>query len=130
MKDHPYSVLAIDTDQFLHNLIHEWKKSKSYNAISSKIISKMDIEGSEFIVLPHILVHGSLCHLDSLLIEWHDRFAAGKDVHKIRDMISTAKTYSTGCTYEFSDVDDESYMDSNFPLPNGNRTLLTIKRSI
>jgi len=35
---------------------------------------KMDIEGSEFTVLPHLLKHGLLCQgrgIDALTIEWH-----------------------------------------------------------
>ena len=35
------------------------------------LLLKLDIEGGEYTVLPHLLMSGALCRADFLLIEWH-----------------------------------------------------------
>lgn len=41
---------------------------------NSNIICKMDIEGSEFVVLRHLINHGSISKIKEIYIEFHERF--------------------------------------------------------
>merc|ERR1711935_1234018 len=41
-----------------------------------RVLVKMDIEGSEFAVVPQVMMTGSLCRVvDYISVEWHARFA-------------------------------------------------------
>lgn len=35
----------------------------------SQVVNKMDVEGFEFYLLPHLLGHGALCGIDQILLE-------------------------------------------------------------
>ena len=36
------------------------------------IVCKMDIEGAEFTVIPHLIATGVMCQFDRFLVEWHE----------------------------------------------------------
>jgi hypothetical protein len=65
------TVLATDINGLVHSVHAAWIKSSSYNVSSSKCLAKVDVEGAEFEIIPHMLAHGSLCLLDVVTIEWH-----------------------------------------------------------
>ena len=44
---------------------------RSYIRSNTHIFMKLDIEGSEYELLSHLMTDRLLCHLDFLLIEWH-----------------------------------------------------------
>ena len=52
--------VSIDTDSFI----------KQFNK-DDYIILKLDIEGGEYDVLPHLIRGGSMSYINELLIEWH-----------------------------------------------------------
>ena len=35
------------------------------------VLAKLDIEGAEYEVLPHLLLTGAICHIRYLIVEWH-----------------------------------------------------------
>ena len=52
--------------------------------MTSKVVVKMDIEGSEVDVIPDLIFNGGLAHTNLLLIEWHpraERIAERKAAH-------------------------------------------------
>jgi FkbM family methyltransferase len=61
-----YEVESIDVDDILSSIC---KKD-----LDAKIYIKCDIEGSEFIVLPKIIQSKYAKHINSIYIEWHERF--------------------------------------------------------
>lgn len=89
------------------------------------VLMKMDIEGAELKVLPHMLMQGTLCqrHINSMFIEWHERMVPSKDKQKFKlfrqsihgitgmDPNNCKPTVVIG-------VDDESYLHDGKPLPN------------
>lgn len=36
-----------------------------------KIVLKLDVEGAEYVLLPHLIEHGVMTNISRLLIEWH-----------------------------------------------------------
>ena len=47
-----------------------------------KVVMKMDIEASEYVVLPHMFGHGSFAHVNLLTVEWHSRMCPVEYVMK------------------------------------------------
>jgi hypothetical protein len=117
------TAIAVDIDLFLHHVFHFWKQSSAYNQSSSLAVAKLDIEGGEYKVLPHMLAHGSLCKIDQMLIEWHERFFpnATEDVlFAEKSLVLTTKN-ANRCRFKKVDIDDNDYADGTdkrpFPSP-------------
>ena len=68
--DHQEEVIALDISHFLHKIVKLWEGA-NYKKHTSRILAKMDIEGSEFSVIPHMLQEGSLCLINEITIEYH-----------------------------------------------------------
>jgi hypothetical protein len=126
----PQIALQIDADKFVHNLIHHWSRTTSYTN-NSIVIAKMDVEGAEYVVLPHMLSHGSLCHIDFIMIEWHlafykDAVAFDKDMEKLLHYFTGRSQF---CKFHVINLDDESYVnDTSLDLPDSSRLLTLMKR--
>ena len=123
-----YEVLALNTCDFLHVLLHKWR-SVNFQEKSSQILVKFDIEGAEFTVLPNLLFRGCLCFLNTVFIEWHDQMVEDPNIipNDIKEMVKSTQKYSkrTGCYFNGAvDVDDETYRDAQFPLPHKHVTRL------
>jgi hypothetical protein len=95
---------------------------------------KMDIEFAEFIVLPDLVVQGSLCNaVDSVFGEFHYRaplfpltFADSnrnitlkdiKDAKVYTDSLIRAMHSNANCKTIFTYGDDESYKNDGIPWP-------------
>lgn len=76
---------------------------------AAHIVAKLDIEGGEHLVLPHLLLSNALCALDYVALEMHPQTLLLE--------LSVAKLVQQGCKTEVSLDDDEKYAFSNFPLP-------------
>ena len=138
--NHPMNqtVLGIDIDAFFHEVHHAWSHSTSYSSEHSRVVAKLDIEGSEYEVVPHMLSHGSLCFIDAITIEWHDHmWPASFEYRKPQDLIAMLK-WATGtsktCKFTPLNMDDETYGTGSdeVPLPSQqtNSTTLVRKRSM
>ena len=92
---------------------------------------KMDIEGGEFEVLPHMLFEGSLCHLDVAFVEYHEQILEPlREAHPEKELPSTddlldfvlflpkAHQYDKKhCKVQVVEMNDESYMFDGEPFP-------------
>jgi hypothetical protein len=108
----------------MKNIVSAWASKTD----SSKILAKMDIEGAEFHVVPHMLAKGSLCLIDKMMIEWHFRFI---DASKVHPMLKSQEAFESnilfytknaaGCKFNLVEIDDETYggsgQDVNIPFP-------------
>jgi hypothetical protein len=118
------SVGTINIDSFIKNIVSTWTSKSA----SSKILAKMDIEGAEFNVIPHMLAKGSLCLIDKMMIEWHFRFI---DAEKVNPILKSQEAFESniqfytqnaaGCKFNLVEIDDESYgglgQDADIPFP-------------
>mmetsp|Transcript_32100 Transcript_32100/g.44502 ORF Transcript_32100/g.44502 Transcript_32100/m.44502 type:complete len:330 (-) Transcript_32100:282-1271(-) len=83
------------------------------------VMMKMDVEGSEYSILPRLLSSGALCALDSIFVEYHENFfhsgAIPKNLHQ--QLLNHSKSTS-GCKVKINVGDDESYyrLESQPPL--------------
>ena len=104
-----------------------------------RIFAKIDVEGSEFRVLPHLLLRQALCLIDFATIEWHDwmfltgwgvrsakllglapadagselvQLVANRTRHTIEEAIS-----HPSCKLSLIELDDESFQHDGMELP-------------
>jgi len=93
--------------------------------LSSKnvtVVGKVDIEGSEYVILPKLLKEGLLCAgtIDVLFIEFHEHKPAGYEHYSPEDLkaqISEGERCSGRSPTQIIDLDDESYPNDGAPLP-------------
>jgi hypothetical protein len=76
---------------------------------AAHIVAKVDIEGSEHLVLPHLLLSNAMCALSYVALEMHPRTRLVE--------LTIAKLAQQGCKTVVSLDDDEKYGFSEFPLP-------------
>lgn len=76
---------------------------------AAHIVAKLDIEGSEHLVLPHLLLSNAMCALSYVALEMHPRTRLVE--------LTVAKLAQQGCKTVVSLDDDEKYGFSTFPLP-------------
>jgi hypothetical protein len=105
-----------------------------YNKDGPVILVKLDIEGSEFVVLPDLISSGVFCDLDLVFGELHGKNAPynfpgldvplqtqeqAKDFERvIVNMIKSLRM----CKASFLIEDDESYVHDGVPLPTANQS--------
>lgn len=136
MVKNGYEVLGINTCNFMHTLLQKWRSVNYKEGVSSMLV-KMDIEGAEFKVLPHLIFGGCLCYVNAMFIDWHSRMVEpGTGVDEIKNLLHSIEKYSmmsnkSACHFRIVDVDDETYNDAKFPLPHKkNTSARTIMRRI
>ena len=85
---------------------------------------KMDIEGSEVDVIPDLIFTGGLQFINSIMVEWHERLEKLTERIKsqkiLKEVIENLSEYSrTMSVFDFNlvNIDDETYYDSKFDLP-------------
>jgi len=77
---------------------------------ASTVVMKLDIEGSEYKVFPHLLVHGAICEVvDLAFIEIHEGRAASEEQRQnLHNSLSILR--EAGCKVKLLTLDDESYL--------------------
>ena len=94
-----------------------------------KVVMKMDIEGSEYVVLPDLILSGALCGVDFLFGEFHPWFVPlnftghriklerRQDASHLQNVLIDVVPSSRNCKTRFKYLDDESYLHDGIPLP-------------
>ena len=99
-----------------------------------RVLVKMDMEGSEFAVIPQLMMTGRLCRVvDYLSVEWHARFApvrfhvnqqlnlrTREEAQNVVRLLKAAMAdggHAGGCLTNVSEIDDETYVHDGHPLP-------------
>jgi len=105
------NVKTLDMARFLEKEI--------FSVNPKTVVMKMDIEGSEFIVLPELIRRGHLCreHVTKIYIEWHNRFQPNGTTAKEQLMYDIGNQTCQSGKSPISGLDDESYRQDGQPLP-------------
>ena len=94
-----------------------------------RVVMKMDIEGSEVDVIPDLIYSGGLQYINTLMIEWHERMQKFQEIKistKILQIIidslskhsENIRNLSSKYDFNLVELDDETYFESRFVLPN------------
>ena len=106
-----FEVPTVDIASWLESMIDEYSPKT--------VMGKMDIEGSEYTVIPHLLRRGFFCanKISFMYMEFHKRAANGQDLNKdiFRNQMASQNCASTTLV----EVDDETYLHDGmeFPVP-------------
>lgn len=109
------------TSQYMRPVDRKTKNSRTAHALdlvefilreisptASVTVMKMDIEGSEFELLPQLVMKGVACKLDMIFVETHAYLASSKQLetyNHARALIGNVPD----CKVQLSELDDESY---------------------
>ena len=93
----------------------KWFAGMKFDPTMTRILMKMDIEGSEYDVVATLLAQGSLCSIHTVTIEWHQRFCRGP-LCNVNLPFLVQLLSKHGCNVRFVDRDDESYLHDEQPL--------------
>lgn len=127
-----YTVEAIDFAEFVR-IVGRRKLPKQQGTKPRTVLLKMDVEGSEFVVLPHLIAENVLCNINITMIEWHERhFFSGqapdsfpssfRDRSTVTNATKAVKKESREYISQFCpwnkmmEFDDESYNGDQRPL--------------
>ena len=100
------TVHGVDFNKFFLKVYDAWTQTNTYSPTKSKVMVKVDVEGSEHELLPHLLTGGSLCKMNLVISEWHDVPDKEKSIEpELRAVISRARH----CQLEMINLDDETY---------------------
>jgi FkbM family methyltransferase len=112
-KNLKYSIKSVDIASFI-------KKNLAVN-FTRTVVAKMDIEGSEYIVLPHMLESEILCNetLAEIMIEWHPKMVPveQKEIVQKSENIMHLLSKQTCVVTKVTNFDDESYLFDTKPFP-------------
>ena len=114
--------------------VSRWVKSRG-----GKLLAKLDIEGSEYTVAPHLALDGALCLIDTVMIEWHQRYYGHSNLFRVSKLLNlSARTSGYGVAISWtggtpralaaaaaacptatvvSEIDDETYLHDLQPWP-------------
>ena len=86
------------------------------------IVMKMDIEGSEYGVILHLLAKGVLCQLDFGMLEWHPGLTGDYNnslqiEHTLGLLLNHSSRYDA-CNVTLAHLDDETYGIEGFNIPH------------
>jgi hypothetical protein len=106
----------------------------SYGNSGPKVVMKLDVEGSEYVLLPDLMLSGTMCGIDFMYGEFHARFAPldfpghripltiDREAEDIEGALRKVIPSSRNCKTVFLNDDDESYLHDGMPLPVPNAT--------
>ena len=102
----PIRVRAMDLSKFVLNQIVPH---------ASTILMKLDIEGSEATVVPHLLATGALCAMDRVLVEVHPRMMRPDQYALLNSTMHLLPQLSaSGCKAHVTHFDDEKYAHDGY----------------
>lgn len=87
------------------------------------VVVKVDIEGSEYAIVPGMILSGALCDVDLAFLEWHGNDTKPANSTRMAseqliNVFNELKSFAPHCRTQLSMVDDESYVDGvSIPLP-------------
>lgn len=84
---------------------------------ASVVVMKMDIEGSEYELLPQLLMRGALCDMDLIFVEYHPWLVSAHQAEVVWHVNALLGNVS-GCKAVLSSLDDESYHHDADPTMN------------
>ena len=94
-----------------------------------KVIMKVDVEGTEYAMLPDLMLSGAMCGIDIMFGEFHPKFApldfpgqriplsTEVETREFQGALTKVIPSSRNCNTVFLMADDEQYLHDGMPLP-------------
>lgn len=71
---------------------------------------KLDIQGSEFELLPELIMRGAACDLDMIFVETHPTLASKQKLQVYKHAMALFG-HVRSCKVQLKELDDESYSE-------------------
>lgn len=78
---------------------------------------KMDIEGSEYTVLPHLMIHGILCQVNFMTVDWHPALPQAETEYFKKFYHAFEQQDIFHCPFKILEFEDETYFHGEDPHP-------------
>ena len=91
------------------------------------IVMKLDVEGSEHEILPHLVLSGAICSIDIAFIEIHTGSFSQQDIINVQSALALFPHASglVGCKTVISLLDDETFLHDYYDYDDANSALNT-----
>jgi hypothetical protein len=113
-RSHPLTVVADEKDDGNEKYFFQPEKSR--------VLLKMDIEGAEYSVFPHLIGHGLLCSINTMIVEFHRDHVTSEEHDSLISFMNYFATKIKNCHMQIVELDDETYGrgedDRPLPLPH------------
>eukprot|EP00908_Phaeocystis_cordata_P010233 Transcript_21075.p1 GENE.Transcript_21075~~Transcript_21075.p1 ORF type:complete len:316 (-),score=10.95 Transcript_21075:274-1221(-) len=67
-------VRSIDLGRLVERIDHNLALRDGGTRRESRMMMKLDVEGAEYLILPHLMLTQRICCVDLIDVEWHDKF--------------------------------------------------------
>lgn len=81
----------------------------------ARIVMKVDVEGAEYNIMPHLVASPAKCAVDLMFLEWHPSPVPSKKEIAVRR--ATEQALKSCPKTVISDIDDETFLYDGKPLP-------------
>jgi len=81
----------------------------------ARIVMKVDVEGAEYNIMPHLMASPAKCAVDLMFLEWHPSPVPSKKEIAVRR--TTEQALKSCPKTLISDIDDETFLYDGKPLP-------------
>jgi len=105
------TITTIDLGKYINEVVATRRRHGR-----GRVGMKIDIEASEFTVLPHLIRTGALCHISFMYMEWHPDLQKHISKEVIKGIL--ASYANSTCRSEIHEIDDETYLHDGIELPN------------
>jgi hypothetical protein len=123
LKGNIHEVITIDLAELVQ-VVHEALKENiaffsaaDLDRSKPTILMKLDIEGGEYELIPHLLSRKALCPLDLIFLEWHNTETRGGEQNELLKLMEDSLSEKT-CSPVVSAVDDETFLYDGKPFPD------------
>jgi hypothetical protein len=131
-SDMKVTVPQVDLARFILDQIHgRVIPPANASARAPSVLMKMDVEGTELMLVPRLLEEGIFCKgiVDFCFMEWHKRLIPPEQADNYEAVQKSVENHTSNtltCAHkgptEISTLDDESYAKGNRYLPKGCKT--------
>lgn len=113
-------VKTMNLPSLVHYIAHQYRPAKT--------VMKFDVEGTEFKLIPAMILTGTFCYLDVLFAEWHNKFLTKKEksanfqkvpevlnqlVHLVKESSPQPRDYNCSLP-KITDLDDETFKNKEW----------------
>ncbi|KAJ1623655.1 hypothetical protein T492DRAFT_1053544 [Pavlovales sp. CCMP2436] len=106
-----FTVATLNLASFLEKVIADRVMPSGLEI--GKVVMKLDVEGEEYKIIPHLIETRALCVIDVIFIEWHARYVRQSSMNlpvvKAQLDAFLNRTTNPSCKTQVVNLDDESY---------------------
>lgn len=122
LKSNTHEVITIDLAELILVVRAALEENIAFSSTKLErtkptMMMKLDIEGGEYELIPHLLSRKALCPLDLIFLEWHNTEARAREQDELLKLMGDNLSEKK-CSPVVSAVDDETFLFDGKPVPD------------